>query len=307
MARRRKGNSVHGWLVLDKPEGLSSNQALGAVKRLLNPAKIGHAGTLDPLATGVLPLALGEATKLVSHAMAGAKTYEVTIAWGEERDTDDREGRVTETSHKRPERAAILAALDNFTGEIMQKPPGYSALKVAGKRAYAMARGGDMPDLPARLVRIDALSLEECDTDTATLRVTCGKGTYIRALARDLARHLGTVGHVAKLRRTRVGPFSQEAAFSLDKLDELGHIAALEQALLPIETPLDDIPAVAVMDSEADRLRQGQAVRLSSSPQKAGGEPDLPAQEVLITASGSAIGLGLLQDGILRPKRVFNF
>jgi tRNA pseudouridine55 synthase len=296
MGRKRKGNPVHGWLVLDKPLGLSSNQALGRARFLLQAAKAGHAGTLDPLATGILPLAFGEATKLVSYAMDGAKTYQFTLCWGESRTTDDGEGEVVERSDVRPDAAAINAVLPQFTGAIMQKPPPFSAIKVNGKRAYELARAGDAPDLPAREIQIDRLTLLEAGADTARFEVDCGKGTYIRSLARDMAEALGSRGYVSELRRTRVGPFTEADAFSLDKLEELSHSAPPEKTLLPLETPLDDIPEVAVMDSEADRLRSGQAIRI---PQKLAGE-------VFITASDGPVGLGWLEEGVLRPKRVFN-
>ena len=296
MARKRKGRPVHGWLILDKSVGLSSNQALGRARFLLQAAKAGHAGTLDPLASGVLPLAFGEATKLVSFAMDGTKTYKFTIAWGEARDTDDCEGDVVAQSDIRPDEASIINVLPAFTGLIMQKPPAFSAIKVNGKRAYALARAGAPPDLPAREVQIDRLELVEALVDSASFEVDCGKGTYIRSLARNIAEELGTCGHVSALRRTRVGPFTEAESFSLDKLEEMSHKALPENTLLPLETPLDDIPEVAVMDSEATRLRTGQAIRI---PQQLQGE-------VLITTSGTPVGLGLLEDGVLRPKRVFN-
>jgi tRNA pseudouridine55 synthase len=296
MARKRKGRPIHGWLILDKPLGLSSNQALGRARFLLQAAKAGHAGTLDPLATGVLPLAFGEATKLVSFAMDGTKTYQFTIAGGEARNTDDCEGEITQTSGVRPTQQAILDILPRFTGTILQKPPAYSAIKVNGERAYALARAGRAPDLPPREVDVVRLELSDAGKDQASFEIDCGKGTYIRSLARDMATELGTCGHVSALRRTRVGPFNIEAAFSLDMLEELSHSAPPEKTLLPLETPLDDIPEVAVMDSEAMRLRSGQAIRV---PQQIQGE-------VLITTSGTPVAIGMLSEGVLRPKRVFN-
>ncbi|MEE8306264.1 MAG: tRNA pseudouridine(55) synthase TruB, partial [Gammaproteobacteria bacterium] len=239
MARKRKGRPIHGWLILDKPLGLSSNQALGRARFLLQAAKAGHAGTLDPLATGVLPLAFGEATKLVSFAMDGTKTYQFTIAWGEARNTDDCEGEMTQTSGVRPTQQAILDILPRFTGTILQKPPAYSAIKVNGERAYALARAGRAPDLPPREVEVVRLELSDAGKDQASFEIDCGKGTYIRSLARDMATELGTCGHVSALRRTRVGPFNIEAAFSLDMLEELSHSAPPEKTLLPVETPLD--------------------------------------------------------------------
>ena len=296
MGRRRKGNPVHGWLVLDKPVGLSSNKALGRARFLLKAQKAGHAGTLDPLASGVLPIAFGEATKVVAHAMDGTKTYQFTIRWGEARNTDDSEGEITATSDVRPDQAAIDAVLPAFVGDIMQRPPAFSAIKVDGQRSYALARGGDERELPERLVNIEDLRLMDASADEAAFEVTCGKGTYVRSLARDIAIKLGTYGYVSALRRTRVGPFREEDSFSLDKLEEISHKAPPEQALLPLKTPLDDIPEVAVMESEAERLRTGQAVRV---PRQGHGE-------VLITTAGTPVGLGHLDEGELRPKRVFN-
>lgn len=296
MARRRKGNPIHGWLVLDKPLGLSSNQALGKARRLFNAAKAGHGGTLDPLASGVLPVAFGEATKLVSYAMDGSKTYAFDITWGAQTSTDDAEGETVAESDLRPTADAIEQVLPQFTGTIEQTPPAYSAIKVDGERAYKLARAGEEVDLPSRDVEIYGLRLTGSSDDTASLEVDCGKGTYVRSLARDIALALGTVGHVSALRRTRVGPFTEKDAFSLDKLELLSHSAPLENALLPLETPLDDIPEVAVMDSVAKRLRTGQAIHL----------PQLGEGVVLITTAGKPVALGWLEEGELRPKRVFN-
>ena len=295
MARRRKGDPVTGWLVFDKPKGMSSAQATGKVRRLFNANKIGHAGTLDPLATGVLPLALGEATKLVSYAMDGLKTYRFTVHWGEARDTDDREGGVVATSEVRPNAEAIESALPEFIGLIEQRPPTFSAIKIDGKRAYALARDGQPVDVPVRQVRIVRLELLSNNPDSADFEMECGKGAYVRSIARDLGERLGTCGYVGELRRTRVGCFSEADSFSLDKLEQIEDIARRKGLLLPIETPLDDIPAVAVMDSEADRLRNGQSV---ITPRQVSGE-------VLITASGQPVGLGIVEDATLKPKRLF--
>jgi tRNA pseudouridine55 synthase len=296
MARKRKGRPITGWVVLDKPPGITSAHAVARVKRVLDAAKVGHGGTLDPLATGVLPLALGEATKLVSYVMDGSKSYRFTVQWGEGRDTDDTEGAVTGTSDVRPTPAQIEAALPAFTGFIQQKPPSYSAIKVGGERAYDLARDGAPPDLPAREVEVKRFVLLSADGGSATFEMDCGKGTYVRSIARDLAQALGTLGHVTALRRTRVGPFAEEDAFSLDKLGELDHSAPPRGLVLPIETPLDDIPAVAVMESEADRLRHGQPVFV----------PRALDGEVVIKVSGKAVGIGVLSEGNLRPKRLFN-
>lgn len=296
MARKAKGQPLNGWLVIDKPLGMTSTAAVAAVKRTLDARKVGHAGTLDPAATGVLPMALGEATKLISHAVAGSKAYRFTARWGVATDTDDAEGAVVGESDVRPAKADIEAALPRFVGDIDQRPPAFSAIKVAGKRAYDLARAGESPDLPARRVYVAEFRLLEAGEDSAQFEVICGKGVYIRSLARDLAVALGTCGHVNQLRRTRVGPFAVCDSFSLDKLGELVHSPAPENWLLPIEAPLDDILAVAVMEGEAKRLRLGQAIRV---PRQGEGE-------VLIMASGRAIGLGHLEAGELRPKRVFN-
>lgn len=296
MGRKRKGRPISGWVVLDKPSGITSAHAVARVKRLLDAAKVGHAGTLDPLATGVLPLALGEATKLIAYAMDGSKSYRFTVQWGEGRDTDDTEGAVTGLSGVRPAAVEIEAALPAFTGFIMQKPPSFSAIKVNGERAYDLARDGAPPDLPPREVEVKRFVLIKAHADSAEFELDCGKGTYVRSLARDLAIMLGTFGHVTALRRTRVGPFGEAGAFSLDKLGQLDHSAPPCGLLLPIETPLDDIPAVAVMESEADRLRHGQPVFV---PRQLDGE-------VVIKVSGKAVGIGVLTDGTLKPKRLFN-
>lgn len=261
MARRRKGEAIDGWVVIDKPLGMSSAHVVAKVRRTLNAAKAGHAGTLDPLATGVLPVALGEATKTVTYLVDAEKAYRFTVRWGQATATDDAEGAVIETNGLRPDEAAIRAVLPRFTGAIEQTPPAYSAVKVAGERAYALARADRAPDIPPRTVQIHALTLEALpDRDHAVLVARCGKGAYMRALARDLARALGTVGHVAQLRRIAVGPFTEKMAISLAEFAGLGHSAAALEHVLPVETVLDDIPALAVTESEADRLRRGQPV-----------------------------------------------
>jgi tRNA pseudouridine55 synthase len=261
MARKRRGRPVHGWLVIDKPAGLSSADVVYRVKRGLGAQKCGHGGTLDPLATGVLPVALGEATKTVAYAMDRPKTYRFTVRWGEARDTDDAEGRVTETSDRRPSPAEIDAALPAFIGAIAQVPPSFSAIKVDGERAYALARADKPVALEPRTVRIDTLArIADIDADHSAFEATCGKGTYVRSLARDIAGALGTCGHVAELRRTRVGGFTEDDAISLETLVSLGHSAAAFELLRPVETALDDIPALAVTGDEATQLRSGQPV-----------------------------------------------
>src|SRR5246127_2943705 len=250
--RRRPKVDIHGWIVLDKPVGMTSTHAVSAVRRLTSARRAGHAGTLDPLASGCLPIALGEATKTVPFVMEGRKRYCFTVRWGEERDTDDAEGRVTETSAARPGEADIRAALPRFTGTISQVPPRFSAIKVEGERAYDLARDGEVVELEARPVEIGRLELNELpDADHAVFEAECGKGTYVRALARDLGRLLGTFGHVCALRRTSVGPFGPNDMIPLENLESLWHRAppgeaSLADALKPVETALADIPALAV-------------------------------------------------------------
>ncbi len=307
MARKRKGQPVHGWIILDKPEDMTSTAAVGAVKRHLDAAKAGHAGTLDPFATGILPIALGEATKTVSYVVDGVKRYLFTIRWGVATDTEDRDGAVTAESDGRPDRAAIEAVLDRFIGEIEQIPPTYSAIKLDGKRAYNLAREGKAPEMPPRMVTIDELRLLEMpDTDHAVLEAVCGKGTYIRALARDIALALGTVGHLSALRRTQVGPFDEKSAISLDELRENMHVAAACEYLLPVETALDDILALAVTDIEAGSLRNGQAVSLL---RKADLDriADLESGDTaLAMANGKAVALVRYTAGEIQPVRVLN-
>ena len=254
---------LHGWLVVDKPVGPSSAAVVGKLKWALRQGghgkvKIGHGGTLDPLASGVLPIALGEATKLSGYLLNGPKAYRFTISFGTGTSTDDAEGEVVAQSPVRPTAEAIRAILPRFTGPIRQRPPAYSALKVDGERAYARARAGESVELAARDLVIHALSLEESGPDSATLHVHCSKGTYVRSLARDIAEALGTVGHVSLLRRTAAGPFALDQALSLDKCVELVHGPAPEQALLPLTAGLDDIPALAVDPHEAAALKQGK-------------------------------------------------
>ncbi len=254
---------LHGWIILDKPLGLTSAQGVAAVKRILRarglkPPRIGHGGTLDPLATGVLPIALGEATKLAGRMLDADKGYDFTIAFGAETSTLDAEGDVVATSDGRPTAEQVAAALAAFTGPIDQVPPAYSALKVDGTRAYALARAGQEVTLATRRITVHSLTLTAATADSATLSARVSKGTYIRSLARDIARALGTVGHVTMLRRTRSGPFTLASAISLDKLAELVQGAELEQAILPLVTGLDDIPALAITPEEAAALKQGR-------------------------------------------------
>ncbi|HEX6102759.1 MAG TPA: tRNA pseudouridine(55) synthase TruB [Alphaproteobacteria bacterium] len=307
MARRRGGQPVHGWLLLDKPAGMSSAAAVGKARRALDAEKAGHGGTLDPLATGLLPIAFGEATKTVAYVMDGPKSYRFTVRWGEERSTDDAEGAVVATSPARPSQAQIEAALPDFTGRILQIPPAYSAIKVDGQRAYDLARAEGAPELAARAIEILSFRLADMpDPDHAVFEVTSGKGAYMRSLARDLARRLGTVGHVAALRRTAVGPFREEQAISLERLQALGHSAAAFEALHPIETVLDDIPALALSGEEADRLRQGQPIALIKRSDLARVERLEDGATVLATCAGRPVALTRYEAGSLKPVRVLN-
>ena len=266
MARKPKSD-LSGWVNLNKPAGMTSNDALMILKRALGFPKIGHAGTLDPLASGVLPIALGEATKLVSYMMEDDKVYLFAVTWGEQRTTDDAEGEVMFASDVRPTEAQIKAILPDFTGTIMQKPPTFSAIKIAGQRAYDLARAGKEFDIEARPIEVYELSLVSHTESSATFRAVCGKGTYVRSLARDMARKLGTYGYVSLLVREAVGPFSLESAISLDILGENADKSALESAVLPVETVLDDIPVLSVSDQEAVRLKNGQKLTFIARPQ----------------------------------------
>jgi tRNA pseudouridine55 synthase len=304
VAKTRR-NQLHGWIVLDKPLGISSTQALGKVRWLLNADKAGHGGTLDPLASGVLPLAFGEATKTVSFAMDGRKTYRFRVRWGHETSTDDLEGEVGPSTGLVATRQDIEAALPKFIGAVQQKPPSYSAIKVSGERAYDLARAGETMDLAARTVNIESLHVENHDAaGETTFIVQCGKGTYVRSIARDLGRVLGCLGHVTLLRRLAVGPFSEKDAISLEKLEELRHRDASENSLSgilrPIETVLDGIPALAVMEPDAARLRQGQRVLLQE------GQGPSEAEAVLVTHLGKPLGLFRIENRVLKTLRQFN-
>lgn len=302
MARRRKGSPVHGWLIFDKPEGMNSTRAVGLVKSLYDAAKAGHAGTLDPLATGVLPIALGEATKTVPFVVEGSKVYRFTVRFGIETNTDDAEGKVTASSDRRPSSPEIEATLPRFTGEIIQVPPRFSALKVEGARAYELARDEEQFELEPRPVSIARLTLvAHPDKDHCILETECGKGTYVRALARDLGRALGSHGHVAALRRTRVGPFGEDRAVSVERLEALASdrddlVAALE----PVEIALRGIPALAVSAADAARLRRGQTVLLR------GRDAPILAGTIYAMARGTLVAVGEVSEGELKPRRIFN-
>jgi tRNA pseudouridine55 synthase len=305
-AAKHKKRDVHGWIVLDKPVGMTSTHAVSVIKHLFTAKRAGHAGTLDPLASGCLPIALGEATKTVPFVVDSRKSYRFTIRWGEERDTDDAEGRIVDVADRRPDAAAIQTLLPRFTGTIEQVPPRYSAVKIAGERAYDLARDGEVIELAPRAVTIHRLDLLEIpDIDHAVLTAECGKGTYVRSLARDLGRALGALGHVSALRRSRVGPFGEAEMISLEPLGSLCHRAAageghLADILLPIETALDDIPALAVSSADAARLGRGQAVLLR------GRAASIVRGMVQVASSGQVVAIAEVDRGEIIPKRVFN-
>jgi len=308
MGRRRKsGQKIDGWVILDKALGMTSTAAVGAVRRIFDANKAGHAGTLDPLASGVLPIALGEATKTLPYVVDTEKSYQFTLKWGEATTTDDREGEITDRSDARPSEAEIIAGLIDFIGEIEQVPPAFSAIKVNGERAYDMARRGDTVNLAARRIWIKRFELVEMrDADQAVFSVISGKGTYMRSLARDLALRVGTVGHIAELRRTTVGKFAVEDAISLDELDTIRQSPAASGALLPVETPLDDIPALALTEQEASRLRNGQAVSLLRKLDLERISAFDDGETVLATTSGKPVALTKYSAGEVRPVRVLN-
>ncbi len=304
--KKRQKRDVHGWVVLDKPVGMTSTHAVAVIKRLFSAKRAGHAGTLDPLASGCLPIALGEATKTVPFVVDGRKTYVFTVRWGEEHDTDDAEGRIVKTNDGRPEAAAIQALLPRFVGTIEQVPPRFSAVKIDGERAYDLAREGETVEIAPRAVTIYRLDLVETpDPDHAVLAAECGKGTYVRSLARDLGRALGVFGHVSALRRSRVSPFMARDMISLERLESLCHRAAagegnLADLLLPVETALDDIPALAVSPADAARLNRGQAVLLR------GRDAAVIRGTVQVASSGQLVAIAEVDRGEIVPKRAFN-
>ena len=303
-APRREKRDVHGWLVLDKPVGTTSTVAVAILKRLTRARKVGHAGTLDPLASGLLPIAFGEATKTVSYVMDGRKVYRFKVRWGIETDTDDTEGKTIAESPARPSVREIEAMLPAFTGIIEQTPPKFSAIKIEGERAYDLARAGEEVTLAARPVEIHSLSIvETADADHTVFEAECGKGTYVRAIARDLGRALGTRGHVCELRRTRVGSFDEKSAISLEEVERLGAASpdALKEALLPVAASLALIPQVTLGPDDAQRIRMGQPVFLRGR--------DAPILEGTVTVSargGALIALADVEQGALKPKRIFH-
>lgn len=321
MARRgkKKGRPVSGWVIFDKPKGMGSTEAVSKIKWLFNAEKAGHAGTLDPLASGMLPIALGEATKTVPYVMDGTKVYRFTVTWGEERSTDDLEGQPTKTSDKRPSREEIEALLPNYTGLISQIPPQFSAIKIDGERAYDLAREGETVEIPAREVEIDRLEIVEFHDDNRTsFEVECSKGTYVRSLARDMGRDLGCFGHISELRRIEVAPFTEEDFVTLSELeavwpplppkDEDGNVvepaprrdfSGLDALVIDTGAALDCLPQVPLTDDQAQRVRLGNPVILR------GRDAPLEADEACVTARGKLLAIGYIEHGQFKPKRVF--
>jgi len=301
---RNKRANINGWLVLNKPIGLTSTAALNRVKRLFNARKAGHAGTLDPLATGVLPIAFGEATKTVPYAVDSEKGYRFTVCWGAETTTDDSEGEVTEQSEARPARAEIEAQLDAFRGEVEQTPPRFSAVKVEGARAYDLAREGESFELQARLVNVERLDIVEVpDRDTCVFEADCGRGTYVRAIARDLGRALGCYGHICALERTAVGAFRLQEAVTLEEIEAAADEEtpeALNALLAPVHQALSDMPEIKLSPTDAARVRRGQQVLLR------GREAPILNAKAYATLRGTLVALGEVAHGEFNPERVFN-
>jgi tRNA pseudouridine55 synthase len=317
--RKKKGRPVSGWLIFDKPKGMGSTEAVSKIKWLFKAEKAGHAGTLDPLASGMLPIALGEATKTVPYVVDGTKIYRFTVTWGAERTTDDLEGEVTVTSDIRPDEEAIKALLPKYTGIIQQIPPKFSAIKIAGERAYDLARGGEEIEIPAREVEIDRLELiERPDASTAIFEVECGKGTYVRSLARDMGRDLGCYGHISDLRRIEVAPFDESDFVTLAELEAAhppvpteetsddgsyerlaGRFSVMDAFLIDTAAALESLPQVAVSDEQAHRIRMGNPVILR------GRDAPVEADEACVTSRGKLLAIGFIEQGRFKPKRVF--
>jgi tRNA pseudouridine55 synthase len=308
---KKKGRPISGWLVFDKPIGMGSTEAVSKIKWLFQAEKAGHAGTLDPLASGMLPIALGEATKTVPYVQDGAKVYRFTVAWGEERSTDDLEGPVTKTSEKRPSEAEILALLPKYTGVIMQTPPQFSAIKIAGERAYDLAREGETVDIPAREIEIGRLELIETTPEgNSVFEIECGKGTYVRSLARDMGRDLECFGHIATLRRTEVDPFTAEDLVTLEQLEAavpqaregeevVLSYAAIDAYIVDTGAALECLPQVAITDDAAAKIRLGNPVIIR------GRDAPVEAEEACATARGKLVAIGAIEAGMFKPKRVF--
>lgn len=304
--RKPKGRPISGWLILDKPVDFGSTEAVGKIKWLFNAQKAGHAGTLDPLASGMLPIALGDATKTVPYVMDGRKIYEFTVTWGEERSTDDLEGEVTQSSDQRPSEEAIRALLPNYTGIISQIPPQFSAIKIAGERAYDLARDGETVEIPSREVEIHRLTLLNCEADKAHFEVECGKGTYVRSLARDFGRELGCYGHISSLRRTFVAPFAEEMMVPLAELvaleaieDRDARLEALDAFLVDTAEALSSLPQLRITDDQAHRLRMGNPIIVR------GRDAPVAEPEAVALAGGKLIAIGEIAGGEFHPRRVF--
>ena len=298
--RKKKGRPISGWVILDKPVGIGSTQCVAAIKRLFEAAKAGHAGTLDPLASGMLPLALGEATRTVPYIMDGEKAYRFTVSWGKETNTDDLEGEATNTSDKRPTKEEILQLIPKYTGEIEQIPPKFSAVKINGERAYKLARDGEEVEIKPRLVTIETLELVESDADSATFVTFCGKGTYVRAIARDLGRDLGCYGHISSLRRTSVGPFAEDDMILLDDLQQMeGDLDKLDSELFTTGSAFEDIVEVQITKEQAHRLRLGNAVVIR------GRDAIAHADEAIATRDDELVAIGEIDRGQFKPRRVF--
>ena len=297
---KSKKRAISGWIVLNKPYDMTSTQAVGKVRWLFSAAKAGHAGTLDPLATGILPIALGEATKAVPQVQDGTKVYRFTIGWGKATSTDDIEGDIIATSEVRPERAALEAVLPRFTGTIMQRPPAFSAIKVDGERAYDLARAGEHVELAARPIDIDAIALVEHGSECTILEVTCGKGTYVRALARDIAEALGTCGHVTSLHRAAVGPFTDANAVTIEALEAAVAGPARDALIAPLELGLADLPEIRLDAGQANAVGHGNAVLLTGV-----GAP-VSEDECWVSFKGKVLATGAVEFGQFKPRRVFN-
>lgn len=308
MARKKKGDHISGWVNLDKPLGMTSTQAVGKMRRLMNAQKVGHAGTLDPLATGVLPIALGEATKTILYAQDADKTYEFTASWGEQRSTDDAEGEVIAQSDKRPTKEDVECLLSRFIGEVEQTPPQFSAIKINGERAYDLAREGQKVEIKTRIVHIHDLKILEHTDNTTTFEVKCGKGTYVRSIARDLGELLECFGYVSMLRRTQVGIFNSKSAISLDKFDDLDYKSARSNGLLPLQTVLDDIPALILTGEETADLRNGRALSFVSRPdfQRLTDAGVQDNETALALFQNNPIALVTREKANIKPVRVFN-
>ncbi|QLF68999.1 tRNA pseudouridine(55) synthase TruB [Peteryoungia desertarenae] len=304
--RKPKGRPISGWLILDKPMDFGSTEAVGKIKWLFNAQKAGHAGTLDPLASGMLPIALGDATKTVPYVMDGRKIYEFTVTWGEERSTDDLEGEVTHSSDKRPAEEEVRALLPRYTGVIQQIPPQFSAIKIAGERAYDLAREGEAVEIPSREVKVHRLTLLKAEKDRAFFEVECGKGTYVRSLARDFGRDLGCYGHISELRRSFVAPFAEETMVPLEKLvalealeDREERLAALDAFLVDTSEALSALPQIRISDDQAHRLKMGNSIILR------GRDAPVAEPEAVALAGGRLIAIGEIAGGEFHPRRVF--